>query len=949
MTTSYKKALSPAHPSEKRAGAALSPPPCAGGIPIYPLRYGVSERKIDSEIFPKLSTAGYPSLAGGKDYGLRVLRPGTYVYLFYFENERMWTMHHMVTADGRFARIWWSTADYESSTPGSISLPDTGNATTHLIAPETKRADTVYLLISETVLSHQTLWDLEDNKNGLLDKLATVVKPAGGPSQKHTLDAVLLGNTTRELVPPASYGMPSSYSWSEIKFSGKVPDYNAILGNMYIALVPCKEVKPVAVVLKDPIGIVSELHHLCADAVRKRDSWQLSNKHKLQSAALIDGYFKSVESSSTASTEAGTKALMRQRELVNLKGARAFRPSYESSLSKLNEQVKLSGNDVVSWARLLGEEDLAGLALKLFDLECRPNAVDYEMTVLNCLGALVHTDEGLKELDRIIETNPSDSHLWKALAAGDRHLLDRISSSLLIAKNVFSAVDKYVEQYAGTVSTQGLAGLLQHYVAAAPEAKAKVQIERLRHIAERRFSITLGFRLTSIGDYLRYAMELQGYLTLGEDAYAKWGLKALPTPGPLPGTTQVNVIERIEVWEWHTVDVTDVGGPPKPIPASENPLLKNLKRMKASALAHAERARGPVGVGFTGIGGVVAVWGMRSAMTELSKERNATTVATALGAGAALVASSIEIGTLVAAAAVKRGGGSAASATAIKAWGFKWGTTVAGSAAAGLLAMADGMRAINSYDDSNPEQARMYLGAAISGGVVAVATAMGATTVSLGPVSITPLGWLVIAAAGVVATIWFTLEAGDAAHSPVEIWLKHSAWGVNARRFTLNQELEAWHSLHFRPRINAKWESSGDTFVSRFFSNAGTLRLRCTLPNTSANEHFESKLHVTLRGKKLSPIDPAVLKSQGSFMLNLDENYFAAPLTNNQGIERGWSIAMHEDAQVQFEYLYLPDRQSMPDVALLQQGAPKPLLFTSGSMFSSPIDAEDISPVTAPK
>ncbi|MDG3714538.1 hypothetical protein L5C66_29485 [Pseudomonas aeruginosa] len=37
------------------------------------------------------------------------------------------------------------------------------------------------------------------------------------------------------------------------------------------------------------------------------------------------------------------------------------------------------------------------------------------------------------------------------------------------------------------------------------------------------------------------------------------------------------------------------------------------------------------------------------------------------------------------------------------------------------------------------------------------------------------------------------------------------------------------------------------------------------------------------------------------------------------------SIAMHEDAQVQLEYLYPPNRQS------------------------SPIDAEDMSPVTAPK
>jgi hypothetical protein len=282
-------------------------------------------------------------------------------------------------------------------------------------------------------------------------------------------------------------------------------------------------------------------------------------------------------------------------------------------------------------------------------------------------------------------------------------------------------------------------------------------------------------------------------------------------------------------------------------------------------------------------------------------------------------------------------------------WGFKWGTTVAGSIGAGLFAIGDGIRAINAVGDSNPQQARLYLGSALSGGVVAVATLMGGTTVSLGPISITPLGWLVIAAVGIGATVWFTVKAGEAGHSPIDTWLKHSAWGVNVRRYDLNQELEAWYALHFRPRLTPKWEASGETMFSRFFSNAGTLRLRCTLPNTSANEHFDSKLRVTLRGKTLPPIDPQVLKSQGSFMLNLDENCFISPLTNNQGVERGWAIAMHEDAAVELEYLYQPDRLSMPEVALLQQGAPRPLVFTSGSLFSDPIDMDKVTPVEAPK
>lgn len=948
MTTPYKKALSPDRPNEKQLSKAISPPPCQRCIPIYPLRYGIADKALDKNILPTLATGGYPALTSGKAYGLRVLRPGTYVYLFYFENGRMWTQHYQVTEDVRFARIWWGRLDENDAAPGRQTRPDTASAKPFLLAPERQTAETVYLMVSETLLTHRTLWDIEINKDGLRNTLAIRIKPADGAEQKHAFNATLLGSVTPELVSPAVYGTPRYYGWSEIRFSAATPDYNNILGNMYTELRPRMDVIPLAVVLQDPIGIASELHYLCADSVKTRDNWQLNNKHKLQSAALIDGYFKSVETSSNAATADAAQALRRQRELVNLKGARAFRPSYEKSLASFNEQVAVTGADVVSWAKLLGKSQYLGQALNLFDLSCITNALDYERVVLNCFGALVHTDAGLKELERLIGANPSDSPFWKSLAAGDEYLLDRISAPLTIAKNVFSAVDKYVEQYAGTVTTQALAGLIQHYVATAPEAKAKVQIERLRHVSERRFGITLGYRLITVADYLRYSMELQGYLTLGEDAYARWNLQTLPEPGGIHGTTRVSGVERIEIWEWETVDSADVGSPSKQMPLTENPLLRNLKKMKDSALASAEQIRGPVGIGFTGVGGVIAVWGLRGALLAFNKESNLTTFTASFGASLAVISSGIEVGALVTSIIIKRGR-DAYAAQIIKDWGFKWGTTTAGSAAAGILALADGMRAINAYNDSNPEQARMYLAAALSGGVVSVATLMGPTTVSLGPISITPLGWLVIAAVGVGSTVWFTLKADDTAHSPIDLWLKHSAWGVNARRFTLNQELEAWHSLHYRPRISAKWEASGGGMLSRFFSNAGTLRLRCTLPNTGAHEHLDSKLQVALRGKKLHPIDSTNIQTQGSFMMNLDENYFITSLTNNQGVERGWAIAMHEDAHVSLEYLYQPDRKSMPEVALLQQGAPKPLVFTSGGLFSNPIDMDQVAPVAVPQ
>lgn len=99
------KALQPPHPSAKRLGKAISPPPCQRGIPLYPLRYGITDEPFDAKVFPTLSTAAYPALSNGKAYGLRVLRPRSYVYLLSREEGRMWTRHYQVTDNIRFAPI----------------------------------------------------------------------------------------------------------------------------------------------------------------------------------------------------------------------------------------------------------------------------------------------------------------------------------------------------------------------------------------------------------------------------------------------------------------------------------------------------------------------------------------------------------------------------------------------------------------------------------------------------------------------------------------------------------------------------------------------------------------------------------------------------------------------------------------------------------------------------
>ncbi|WP_430390985.1 toxin VasX [Dyella sp. 20L07] len=951
----YKKALQPPHPGEKQLGQAISPPACQHGVPVYPVRYGITDSAFHPAISAHLSTAGYPALVGGKVYGIRTLRPGTYVYLSYIKDGRMWTQHYQVMADARFAQIWWNQKDDASDAPGSVARPDEAGAKPYLIAPETKVADTVYLFVSDTLLTHRTLYRIETNEGGVRDKLATKVKPAGGAEQTHAFSAQLLGYATPELQMPAISGA-SPFPWSEIQYLPSRPDVSRIMTGMVTALMPRKDIVPLGVALQDPIGIASELNYLCHNEVKRRDTYAAQSKHQLQSAALIKGYFKQLEASPEAKLPDGKSAIDKQKGLVKFKDLQAFKPAYDKQMKTYDAPIKNTVLDVVAWMRQLDKTQRLGVALGAFDLACERNAFDYEIAVLNCIGASVHSDDGLMELAKLIEANPTDSPLWKAMGAGDELLMDRLSRYLTVSQGVFNLADAYVEKHAGTATTNILAGMVQHYVATAPEAKAKVSVLRLRHVAERRFGITLGYIEVTVEQFARYTLELQGYMAMGEEVVVRWGLDLHASPGELPGTTRVQGRERIEVWEYQAMAAATAHATSQPMELTGNPLLRNLKRMRDMAIVKAGTVRAPAGIAFTGIGGVLAMWTMRGAMKDLANHRNLTSWTSVAGATLGILGSGIEITTLSLSMLMKSRGNAVLAQTIVKL-GFKWGTTYAGSAAASIMAVADLIRAANAANAGNTDQAAWALGSALAGAVLAVATFAGGSatlaTLAAGGEAVavlgfTPIGWLVISALAVGAGAYCAWKYATNQFSPVDIWLAHSAWGTEAKRYTLSQELEAWHSLHFRPSISTSWDNAGDTPFSRLLATGGTLRLRCTLPQISAQEYFDSRITVTLRGKTLTPISPAAVKTPGGIAMNLDEQYIQMPLTDGQGVERGWAIGMHQDAQVSLTYVYLPYRQRMPDIGLEQQGAPKPLVFTSGGWLRDPIDPAKLAPVSEP-
>ena len=943
MTTPYKKALSPNRPNEKRLGMAISPPPCERCIPIYPLRYGISDRAIDKAVFPTLTTAGYPALAGSKAYGLRVLRPGTYVYLCYFENDRMWTQHYQVTPDVRFARIWWGPSDEDDATPGRLARPDTAGARVFLSAPESKTAEIVYLLVSDTLLTHRTLWNIETNKDGLRDTLATKCMPAGGVEQTHAFDVALLGVTTAELLPPAVYGAPRHFEWSEIRFSESVPNVSSIFSDMHIALRPRADIKPFAVVLQDPIGIASELHYQVTNAVADKTKYAGKNAHKLQSATLIANYFESMKAQAAASPDL-SKVLARQRNLVNYAGAMSFPDIYGKRIKEFENAIATTVNDSIAWVMLIGPNRLLGKALSCFDLTSLHNARDYESAVFQCIGGLVHTKDGATVIEQLITLPIDKSPYWLALANGNELLLARLrAGGASIAKNMFEVMDKFMEEHAITPATNALIGLLQ----ALPQSKqADILVRRLRHVAEIRANATIvGYELP-LAHLERAAYEFQGYQSLGPERLRGWKM-------PSPRANQADLAARVLFYDWVKVGETsyrELDSAPDERPALPPP---RAIRMEGNPFVNAvNRIRGPGGNFFTGLGGVLALNGMIAAVKHLNHAgEKKQKLVNLLGAISAFIGASIELGSMLMVVKAESRGNVALAKNA-KMLAAKRGVAFFGAAGVGLIAAADAIRAIRAFSDSNPQLGGMLIGSALTGGVLALATWAGGTataaTISGGSgvvavLGLTPMGWAIVAGAAVILIVGFAFSADMAKHGPVETWLKHSAWGVNSRRYTNQEELDAVHNLYYRPRLTVEWNKAAGYSV-------GTLRISCQLPETNnvPRDKFQARVAFSLQDKRLSRVNGPIAHAPASNPLDYRRECMVTPLAGTE-TEFGWSIQMHEDAQVELEYLYFPDPDQQPGLALQQPDAPTPLIFTSGGWFIDPIDPSKLEPVAGPK
>lgn len=164
---------------------------------------------------------------------------------------------------------------------------------------------------------------------------------------------------------------------------------------------------------------------------------------------------------------------------------------------------------------------------------------------------------------------------------------------------------------------------------------------------------------------------------------------------------------------------------------------------------------------------------------------------------------------------------------------------------------------------------------------------------------------------------------------------------MSTPKFSLEDEIFAWRSIQHSPQVSATWEKVN--------GSAGKLWLKCKLPpQGNAKTEFRAEFKVSLRGRILAALrsDEAIVYSGNA--VSLESHFLYSPLNDDAGMERGWVISMHEDAQVELEYIYRPDVKEQPTLALQQPEAPKPLVFTSSGWLSETIDPAILAPVRKP-
>ncbi|KVA26239.1 hypothetical protein WI44_28420 [Burkholderia cepacia] len=406
MATRYDKALGPNHPSEKQVGKAISPPPCEHGIPVYPLRYGVADAPCHAST--GLSSP-YPVLSAGKQQGLRMLRPGCYLYVRYLKDGRMWTRQYSVTENGRFAALWWTEKDYRNEFPGRHARIDGGTDRPYVLIPKERASGPVWLMVSDSMLSHRALCEMERD-SARRDLLMRKINPLGG-KQAHCFAVGHLPQALPELsgqVYPWSASLPK-------KAAGQ-----AVADAMRVAALPQKDVDLLAVALPDPVGMLMDLNQLVGAALQDQEPYVTEAARKLRVWGMIESLAdaarqRAIQEAVTSVTIGGVRThadypyqrgkagYASRMRFADHQAYDAFIKEHPKRLASLQKAVEVAAVDL--WEAFQSVKPAYTTLLTLYENKDVENFIDRRLVGACTLTGLVHHPKGEAYLHKYVTTD----------------------------------------------------------------------------------------------------------------------------------------------------------------------------------------------------------------------------------------------------------------------------------------------------------------------------------------------------------------------------------------------------------------------------------------------------------------------------------------------------------------------------------------------------------------
>lgn len=442
-------------------------------------------------------------------------------------------------------------------------------------------------------------------------------------------------------------------------------------------------------------------------------------------------------------------------------------------------------------------------------------------------------------------------------------------------------------------------------------------------------------------DILQQARNFQAQRASGHEYLDGWKLPP-PKTAHIKFTALIKIYELVEIGKTTYQKSASMGDTPKTTPATSqtvNIFTKMLSTIRES-----------LGPALSGLGLYLAITNLASTLKKAQQEGDAALhVIDLVGAASTLIGASIESGA-TAIATYHNLRGNPKLSSGVRYFAAKRGIALYGTGGVALTSIIDSVRSLQSIRDNNPEQAAMYFGSAFAGGVVAFATWAGGTAAAASIASnttvavlgLTPLGWSVISLIVLGIAIAFVAGVDSKKHGPIEVWLKHSAWGKNHRHYFMQEELDTIHNLYYRPRIFTEWAQTPGYRV-------GTLRIAYELPNITDNfhEHFQHRLSVKIKNYPLRQITGPIAHAPDTQSFDPQHECLITPTYSGKK-PTGWAIQMHQSARVELEYLFLPNL-NRPDLYINQQGAPSALEFRASNIFSETIDPIKLEPVNPPR